>query len=77
MCPGQAAEFNPLKYVRQLGEVIGLHETHRYPVWATAAQTICKVLAILGQTAHWTEWDRKWMERIEIIHFEQYRTDEN
>lgn len=32
MSPGQTAEFHPLQYIRQLGEVISLHEIHRYPV---------------------------------------------
>lgn len=59
MRPGQAAEFNPLQHVGKLCEVISLDETHRDPVWPTAAQTIRKVLAILGQPAHCTEWDRK------------------
>lgn len=30
--PGQAAEFDPLQYIRQYSEVIRLHEMHCYPV---------------------------------------------
>lgn len=57
--PGQAAEFNPLQYIRQFGEVIGLHEMDRYPVWTTAAQTVCKIFALLRQTAHWMDTGTK------------------
>lgn len=58
MGPGQAAELNPLQYIRQLGEVISFHETNRYPVWPTAAQTIRKIFTLLWQTAHWMEREK-------------------
>lgn len=52
MSPGQAAEFNPFQNVRQWAEVIGLHEMHRYPVWATATQTISKKFTLFWQSPH-------------------------
>lgn len=57
--PGQAAEFDPIQHVRQLREVIRPHKMDGHPVGAAAAQTVCKVLAVLRQTAHWTEDTRR------------------
>lgn len=53
--PGQAAKFNPFQDVGQLAEVIGFHETHRYPVGAAAAQTVSEIFALFGQARHYTE----------------------
>lgn len=47
MRPGHAAEFNPLQYVGQLGQVIGLDEMDGHPVGTTVAQAIRKVFTLL------------------------------
>lgn len=47
MRPGQAAEFNPLQFVGQLGQVISLDEVDGYPVRTTAAQPIRKIFTLL------------------------------